>query len=295
MFLGFFCYWWRDLKKNLKMDMFFAPMFPAVWVTTGNGAWIPCVSAAAVQNYLSPRHRASSVVPLPLIREGQVHPMTIPHNVVTHEEDFLEVFDPMYRLCYEVPHTCIAHLPPPRMKITRLVICRNYVPGDLLSCTMGSGCKFVHVDADLTALHAHSIHVKYAWRSLDVCVYPRLAAGELLQVSLLTTDFPMMRCRASWCSVTQGSLKRNDPNRTKSLSHCAHYYFNQLCNRGEECCFVHTVHVDATIAGNFFRSSTRLVVPQRERTLSLTKLIPCAASSTFLEDHAGEARLEPIF
>eukprot|EP00331_Platyophrya_macrostoma_P030333 CAMPEP_0176446468 /NCGR_PEP_ID=MMETSP0127-20121128/24348_1 /TAXON_ID=938130 /ORGANISM="Platyophrya macrostoma, Strain WH" /LENGTH=258 /DNA_ID=CAMNT_0017832517 /DNA_START=74 /DNA_END=852 /DNA_ORIENTATION=- len=57
--------------------------------------------------------------------------------------------------------------------------------------------------------------------------------------------------------VTQGAL--NEDPAAGPLSHCAHYYFNRMCNRGERCNFIHAVHVDPTIVSDFERISARHV------------------------------------
>ncbi|CUG86559.1 Hypothetical protein, putative [Bodo saltans] len=184
------------------------------------------------------------------------------HNLSTSSSNpnIVEVFDPTYRFCFEVPIQHVIHLPPARMNITRFVFCRNYVRGDPSSCNVGDGCKFVHVDVDIATLQAHSVHVKYAWRSEDVCTYARLPPGEILQVAAPNNRPPTDDIPSERVLVTQGSLRRHDTNNISGLSHCAHYYFNRMCNRGEMCHFVHMVHVDPTVAGDFKRTPARCAV-----------------------------------
>ncbi len=93
-----------------------------------------------------------------------------------------EVFDPSFTFLYTVPTAKIVHLPPAKLSITRLVICKNFIPacvpgGGAESCCVGDLCKFVHVDIPLDLLPKRSVHVRYAWRREDLCTYPRHSVG----------------------------------------------------------------------------------------------------------------------
>ncbi|CUG91809.1 Hypothetical protein, putative [Bodo saltans] len=183
--------------------------------------------------------------------DEQLNDERVQQSLVTNSQ-VTEVFDPTFRFCFEVPTQSLVHLPPARLNITRLVFCRNYAPGDHQSCSMGDGCKFVHADVDFRTLEAHPIHVKYSWRHEDVCTYARLPAGEVLRVSAPNNRPPVEEINSDRVLVTRGSLRRQEGGGT--LSHCAHYYFNRMCNRGERCNFIHVVHVDPNVVGDFKRA-----------------------------------------
>lgn len=209
--------------------------------------------------------------------------------------DFVEVFDPEYKYVKEVPATSVRHLPPQRLNITRLVFCRNYVPGDALSCSMGDGCKFVHADVDPESLEAHPIHVKYAWRHEDVCTYARLPAGEILRVTAPNNRPPVEEIPSERVLVTRGSLRRDD--NTAPPSHCAHYYFNRMCNRGERCNFIHVVHVDPNVVGDFKRAPARCVVsvPRPDRSTNASARAPRSTNAVPLHDIPQPARFSKLY
>lgn len=167
----------------------------------------------------------------------------------------VEVFDPEFKFVKEVPASLVVHLPPARLNITRLVFCRHYKPGEPYSCSMNDGCKFVHADVDPETLDAHPIHVKYAWRHEDLCTYKRLPAGAVVRVTAPNNRPPVEEIPSERILVTQGSL--NHAEAVGPLSHCAHYYFNRMCNRGEQCNFVHAVYVDENVVGDFKRAPYR--------------------------------------
>jgi hypothetical protein len=185
------------------------------------------------------------------------------------EVDVTEVFDPDFKFIYDVPSSAVVHLPPARLNITRLVLCRNYRPYDAQSCAMGGNCKFVHADCDYTKLEAHPIHVNYIWRHESLCTYPRLPAGEKLKVAQM--DGQVVEMPSERILVTKGSqaymirlqslrsglASPAELKHTAALSHCAHYHLNRMCNRGERCNFIHAVHVDPNVQGDFKRAPRR--------------------------------------
>jgi hypothetical protein len=150
----------------------------------------------------------------------------------------MHVYAPGFKAVLSIPATEVRHLPPPQLNVTRLVLCANYDPRNPEgSCPMGARCKFVHADA--TACPQHEIHVNYAWRSLDECIYERFTPGQVLHVaapnSKLTGDV----------MDSQLALKTKALESTRRpLSHCAHYYFNRTCNLGGDCRFIHAVFID---------------------------------------------------
>jgi hypothetical protein len=160
---------------------------------------------------------------------------------------FTDVFDADFKYFVELPTTSIRHLPPARLNITRLVLCRNHRPGEPESCAMGASCKFVHTDADVAAMEHHPIHVNYSWRSESLCTYERLPAGDVLRVHSANHVDPDEMIASERILVTRGALADN-------TVHCAQYKISRLCNRGERCNFVHVLHVDPTVQGEFKRA-----------------------------------------
>jgi hypothetical protein len=176
-----------------------------------------------------PAHRPPS-----LGKSGAVHS---PH----HHSSYVEMYDPDFHHVISVAPDKILHTPHPSLGVSRLVLCRNFVAGSpVSSCTKGDTCKFVH--ADILGAKKHPIHVNYAWKSWDSVTYPRLPAGETLVVFAPNERPPADDVPSERVLITRGSLMRKE--HTGPLSHCAHYYFNRMCNRGERCNFIHAVIVD---------------------------------------------------
>jgi hypothetical protein len=171
----------------------------------------------------------------------------------------IEVFDPDFKFIYDVPSSAVVHLPPARLNITRLVLCRNYRPYDAQSCAMGGNCKFVHADCDYTKLEAHPIHVNYIWRHESLCTYPRLPAGEKLKVAQM--DGQVVEMPSERILVTQGSQALTQNRNGAPLSSCDSYENNGMCYQGERCCCIHTVVVDPFVQGDFKRAPRKREVP----------------------------------
>ncbi|PWU87218.1 hypothetical protein C4B63_97g13 [Trypanosoma cruzi] len=159
----------------------------------------------------------------------------------------LEVFDSSFKCLYTVPSHLVVHTPPARFNISRFVICRNYRCGEADSCTMGENCKFVHADVDYSTLEGQPIHVNYIWRDEKLCIYERLPPGDVLEVLLPNCKHPAVMISSEYVLATRGA-RSFSKGRSQTLSHCAHYYFNYLCSRGEDCSFIHAIYVDPTIS-----------------------------------------------
>ena len=208
---------------------------------------------------------------------NQLHVLQPP--VETHslhkKSSLVEVYDSGFVSVLGISPSKILHMPAPSMGVSRLVLCRNYKFDSLNhiqenTCLKGEECKFVH--ADVSNARRQLIHVNYAWRSEELCSYPRLPPGEVLTVLSPNNRLPSFQVRSEMVLVTRGSTQRETPPNnndststtaeastnhspaTKSnppanvvLSHCAHYHFNRMCNRGDRCNFIHKVHtsVDA--------------------------------------------------
>ena len=168
-------------------------------------------------------------------------------NVSNIDEELLSVHDPEFKTLMTIPRSAVHHLPPAHLEISRLVLCRKYdakYPED--SCPKGTACKFVHADVNSSEVVTQSIHVNYAWRSLEEVVYNRLPPGEAIEVTAPNKRPPTQYLPTEIVLATKGALNRHSAR--GPLSHCAHYYFNRMCNRGDRCNFIHTVHLDPNAA-----------------------------------------------
>jgi hypothetical protein len=158
---------------------------------------------------------------------------------------FVEVYTSNCTLLHKIPAELVSHTPAEHVQNTRLVVCRNYQPGNPGSCVTGERCKYVHVEVALEALEAPTpIHAKHIYHHQSECMYPTLPAGEVLRVSAPNNRMPFEHIASDCVMATRGALNRHV--HSGQLSHCAHYTFNKLCKRGPDCHFIHAVAVDPT-------------------------------------------------
>ncbi|KEG08557.1 hypothetical protein DQ04_06921030 [Trypanosoma grayi] len=199
------------------------------------------------------------------------------------ELNMIEVFDPNFKYMYMVPSHLVVHTPPTpaRLGVSRLVACRNYVPGNEGSCTKEERCRFVHADVDFETLEAQPVHANYIWRHEDLCTYSRLPPGCELDVLLPNNRQPAERIPSERILVTQGALPPSK-GKARPLSHCAHYYFNHLCIRGESCSFIHAVCVDPSISGDFKRALGR---QRRQRASNHSKNGASRVDNNYQQQH----------
>ena len=149
----------------------------------------------------------------------------------------VEVYGPQYSCVYRVPLADVSHMPPEHLQLTRLVLCGHHLAASG-SCGLGSDCKFVHADLSRATV-LPSIHINYAYRSLDDVEYSRFAPGYLLRVSQPNGKAPVAYIPSECCLRTRANVAHH-----RQLSHCAHYYYNRTCHLGDQCQFVHAVYVD---------------------------------------------------
>ena len=194
----------------------------------------------------------------------------------------IEIFDADYKFMVSVPSSLVAHFPPAHLNITRLVLCRNYRSECPESCSMGSGCKFVHVDVQVERLTKHPIHVNYAWREPSLVTYQRLPAGETLEIMAPNNRPPIESVASENILVTRGSMLRKE--HTGPLSYCAHYYYNRMCNRGERCNFIHAVHINPT-ATDFQRAPAR---PKQQQQEAMAMILPQKAPRSPMAEDSSE-------
>ncbi|CAC9481391.1 conserved hypothetical protein [Leishmania infantum JPCM5] len=176
----------------------------------------------------------------------------------TSQGELVSVYDSDFETLLSIPASQVLHRPNPALGVSRLVLCRKFNLENPQSCSKGDMCKFVH--ADIRKASRCSIHVNYAWRSLALCTYPRLPAGDEVTVLAPNERSPSEVIPSERILVTRGST--NWREHTAPLSHCAHYYFNRMCNRGKRCNFIHSVHVDPNVQGDFKHApAPRAVAP----------------------------------
>ncbi|KAG5507665.1 hypothetical protein JKF63_06614 [Porcisia hertigi] len=202
----------------------------------------------------------------------------------------LEVFDPDFKLIYNVPTSCVVHLPPARLNITRLVLCRNYRPHEPQSCAMGGSCKFVHADCNYTKLEAHPIHVNYIWRHETFCTYPRMPAGEKLEVIQL--DGQSIVIASERVLLTAGASAQTPARNTAPMC-CDSYENSGMCNCGERCSFIHVVHVDPNVQGDFKRAP-RKREPQNHSNNNISSASSNAIQSTNHNGNNSIAKKEEV-
>ena len=81
---------------------------------------------------------------------------------------------------------------------------------------------------------------------------------------------PMEGVRSEYVLVTKGSASAESGS--GAMSHCAHYYFNRVCNRGPACQFIHRVHIDPTAKPNQRAPAPRAVPGSRGSPFSTKKV-----------------------
>jgi len=188
------------------------------------------------------------------------------------QQQLINVYTSGFKTALKIHPSAVAHLP--SVNPAYYVLCSNYDaanPKSPNSCRMGDSCKFVH--ADTSSAREHTVHVNFAWQSLESCTYERFPAGKEMHVATPNCNVVvdvMDSCFVLKTKALQGATK---------LTHCAHYYFNRTCNLGPDCHFVHAVYVDPTAV-----PGQRAPVPSqmgdgREAQLSKRQREAAAASS----------------
>lgn len=85
------------------------------------------------------------------------------------------------------------------------------------------------------------IHTNFIWKSEEEIFYPRLPTGDVLTVYSPNVRPPIDSIPSSRVILTK-ALQRS-ATATTPLSHCAHFHFNRMCHRGQECTFVHAAYI----------------------------------------------------
>lgn len=83
-------------------------------------------------------------------------------------------------------------------------------------------------------------HVNHMWASLDAVTYPRYSDGAAVPVTVPNSKHGTAMVERTQLLVTKAL---DTPHRL--YNHCAHYYFNGVCDLGAGCSFIHMVFVEA--------------------------------------------------
>ncbi|EKF31194.1 hypothetical protein MOQ_004973 [Trypanosoma cruzi marinkellei] len=226
--------------------------------------------------------------PSPTNNKGAV---SIKHQSDVAGDDLrVDVYSSDFSCIISLSPSAIFHKPHPSLGVSRLVLCRKYFPGRSDSCWKGAMCKFVH--ADTTGAPRNSIHVNYSWRSVERCTYPRLPAGEMIDVLAPNGRKPLETFPSERILVTRGSI--NWKSHIGPLSRCAHYYFNCLCNRGEKCNFIHTVCVNLSMRAEFKRAPASRTIPPTKKRASRVKSFASTRSDVAANAYASMSKKKPV-
>jgi hypothetical protein len=189
----------------------------------------------------------------------------------------ITAYDPEMEHCYTIPLDRIISMPASLPKDRQICICMQYA--ETGACPRGEQCTGLHANVD--GLEKTTIHINYAWHTAESVSYARLCPGETLTVLAPNNRPPLDQLASELVLVTKGSLVRqqatcDSTSPARPLSHCAHYYFNRICNRGEQCSFIHAVNID-TNAEDGQRAPAPLVVHRS------AKAAPSALSANIVQ------------
>lgn len=177
-----------------------------------------------------------------------------------------------------VPPERVHHQPNPALRkeascaeTARLnILCPFFESG---TCVDGDMCAKFHVDT--SELTRREIHVNYSWKSLNEVKYDRVPAGTKMSVWAPNFRSPVEMVPSEQLLVTQGSLDAvADSTECASLSHCAHYFFNRMCNRGKTCRYMHAVHVDPSAPSGEWAPLPAAVGPKSQASTPANNLSP---------------------
>lgn len=113
-------------------------------------------------------------------------------------------------------------------------------------CTRGQQCSYFHVAT--LGLTPREVHVNFAYSCLPAVPYRMLDStrrGVSVPVYAPNHRLPCDTVALDRILVTAGAaaIDLDDVTKTPPLAHCAHFHFNHLCNRGQDCRFIHVVSV----------------------------------------------------
>ena len=124
------------------------------------------------------------------------------------------------------------------------VLCRAF--DSCGQCPRGSQCPFFHVSS--AGLPRRHVHVNFRVRAPCESKYDAMAPGAFLCVYGPNRREPLDIVPSECLVATAGAKNALGKSPADSGEHCAHFYFNGLCNRAHDCQFVHVMHVDPHVA-----------------------------------------------
>eukprot|EP00331_Platyophrya_macrostoma_P000845 CAMPEP_0176408784 /NCGR_PEP_ID=MMETSP0127-20121128/2144_1 /TAXON_ID=938130 /ORGANISM="Platyophrya macrostoma, Strain WH" /LENGTH=304 /DNA_ID=CAMNT_0017788109 /DNA_START=54 /DNA_END=968 /DNA_ORIENTATION=- len=172
-----------------------------------------------------------------------------------------------------------ASLVPAAAGLPSYLLCPDYETE--AQCPRGSQCEHFHVDT--TGLVRREIHVNRAYRTLESVKYARVStARATLSVYAPNHRQPVERVDSATLLLTAGSeaaLKGeavsvvdtapDAPVDPTAPSHCAHFYFNRMCNRGRTCRYLHAVHLNPSAADGELAPQKPAIIGLRGRRLQV--------------------------
>jgi hypothetical protein len=234
----------RNRKRQQRLDGFKSKAQDS---HSNDDVALPTTTASVVALCGSGAPSVRGQSPTPVLTQQQPQ-----HGVAAGcQKKHIDLYDPdLTEVCINTLVSSLAYVPShdrrERTQQPPYVLCREFV--EQSSCALGDECIFVHGSmteaSSLSASLPKPIHVNLKYANLESARYPRLPTGETLTVMAPNGRPPGTQFMSDFVFATQGSLLRNDESRVasrKPLSHCAHYYFNRVCNRGADCSFIHVV------------------------------------------------------
>jgi hypothetical protein len=109
----------------------------------------------------------------------------------------------------------------------------------------GKSCGKVHIlnESARGSWDAQKVHANFAVPDVSQALYPTLPPGRLLIVESPNLRKPHFEIPSDMVYVTKGVLGALNHKDAHRLQHCAHYAFNQVCDFGPNCQYVHAVTV----------------------------------------------------
>ena len=204
------------------------------------------------------------------------------------ESNLVEVYAPQFTALYKIPAEDVYHLPAAHHNVTRLTLCSHFTTES--PCALGNRCKFVHADLGRATV-IPSIHVNYAYRSLDEVKYQRFPPGYVLRVSQPNGKPPVMCIASDYVLRTKAAFTTHQQ---RILSHCAHYYFSRTCHLGSQCHFVHAVFIDPSASSPYQRAPVPNKLPQILAAVA-SAAHPSSAVPTVPAHAASSAQGAPVW
>ena len=163
------------------------------------------------------------------------------------DDDTVVILDRKKSELITVPHCQISHIPQlletrkiDKGPIKHPILCDRFHPLNPASCMKGKNCNRVH--AVIRGCPRKSIHINWAWRSLEECTYPRLQPGRTIHVQEPTSAKSGVVDIFDSGFALKTRCVFDDPSRP--AIHCAHFYYGRECHIAGRCDFAHIVYLN---------------------------------------------------